>query len=121
MVDVGATRISLTYEDAERLGLRPHPSDYTLRTRTANGVGRVAQVMLDSVQIGDVEVHYLQGLVAEQGKLHSTLLRMAFVRKLERFELRGSGTGGGRITERRGSENRPWRLLASTCFAIKCS
>lgn len=89
MVDTGATRIAITYEDAELLGLRPHPSDYTLTTRTANGTGRVAPVTLDSVTIGDVEITRLNGLVAEPGKLHVTLLGMEFIRRLERFELRG--------------------------------
>lgn len=89
MVDTGATQIALTYEDAERLGLRPHPSDYTQTTRTANGLGRAAPVRLDSVQIGDVEVRDLNGSIAEEGRLHITLLGMEFIRKLERFELRG--------------------------------
>lgn len=89
MVDTGATQVAITYEDAELLGIRPHASDYTLRTRTANGVGRVAPVTLDSVRIGDVEVSNLRGSIAERGKQHITLLGMEFIRKLERFELRG--------------------------------
>ncbi len=89
MVDTGATRIAITYKDAELLGLRPHSSDYTLTTRTANGISRVAPVTLDSVRIGDVEVTDLHGLIAERGKLHVTLLGMEFIRQLERFELRG--------------------------------
>ena len=89
MVDTGATRIALTYKDAELLGLRPHNSDYTQRTRTANGFGRAAPVTLDSVRIGDVEVRDLHGSIAEEGKLHVTLLGMEFIRKLQRFELRG--------------------------------
>ena len=89
MVDTGATRIALTYEDAERLGLRPHGSDYTQTTRTANGFGRAAPVELDNVRIGDVEVSNLRGSIAEPGKQHITLLGMEFIRKLERFELRG--------------------------------
>ena len=89
MVDTGATQIALTYEDAERLGIRPHSSDFTQRTRTANGFGRAAPVELDSVRIGDVEVSDLRGSIAEEGKLHVTLLGMEFIRKLRRFELRG--------------------------------
>ncbi len=89
MVDTGATQIALTYEDAERLGLRPHGSDYTQTTRTANGIGRTAPVELDNVRIGDVEVSNLRGSIAERGKLHITLLGMEFIRKLERFEMRG--------------------------------
>ena len=89
MVDTGATQIALTYKDAERLGLRPHSSDYTMITRTANGIARMAPIELDSVRIGDVEVSNLRGSIAEQGKLHITLLGMEFIRKLERFEMRG--------------------------------
>lgn len=89
MVDTGATQIALTYEDAERLGLRPHSSDYTQRTRTANGIGRAAPIKLDSVRIGDVEVQDLNGSIAEEGRLHVTLLGMEFIRKLRRFEVRG--------------------------------
>lgn len=89
LVDTGATGIALTYEDADRLGLRPHSSDYTLITQTANGEGRAAPVRLDSVEIGDVEVRDLRGAIMEEGRLHITLLGMEFIRKLERFELRG--------------------------------
>lgn len=89
VVDTGATSIALTYEDAESLGLRPHASDYTMISQTANGQGRLAPVEIDSVQIGDVEVRDLRGVVAEEGRLHITLLGMEFIRKLERFELRG--------------------------------
>lgn len=89
MVDTGATQIALTYEDAEKLGLRPHSSDYTIITQTANGYGRLAPVELDTVRIGDVEVSDLRGSVAQEGKLHVTLLGMEFIRKLRRFELRG--------------------------------
>jgi len=89
MVDTGATRIAITYKDAERLGLRPHSSDYTMKSRTANGTARMAPVAIDNVRIGDVEVSNLRGSISEKGKLHITLLGMEFIRKLERFELRG--------------------------------
>jgi len=89
MVDTGATRVAMTYKDAERLGLRPLGSDFTQITRTANGTARMAPVDLDSVRIGDVEVSNLRGSIAEEGKLPITLLGMEFIRKLDRFELRG--------------------------------
>ncbi len=89
MVDTGATVVALTYEDAERLDLLPISSDYTHTTRTANGIGRVVPVTLDSVRIGDVEVSDLHGSIAEPGKQHITLLGMTFIRKLSRFEMRG--------------------------------
>ena len=90
LVDTGATTIALTYEDADRLGLRPRDSDYTHTVNTANGIGRAAQIELDSVEIGDVEVRNLRGLVLEPGRLKVTLLGMEFIRRLESFELRGN-------------------------------
>lgn len=90
MVDTGATTIALPYEDADRLGLRPHDSDYTHEVSTANGMGRAALVRLNSVEIGDVEVRNVRALVLEPGKLGVTLLGMEFIRRLESFELRGN-------------------------------
>lgn len=89
MVDTGATGIALTYEDARRIGILVTESDYSLTTRTANGIARAAPVKLDRVRIGEVEVNGLNGTIAEEGKLHITLLGMEFIRQLERFEMRG--------------------------------
>ena len=89
LVDTGATGIALSYEDARRLGLEPRESDYTLRTRTANGLARAAPITLNEIRIGDVEVRDLRGTIAQPGALHITLLGMEFIRRLSRFELRG--------------------------------
>ncbi len=88
LVDTGATTVALSYEDAERAGIFVNPSDFTLRSRTANGVARAAPVMLDSVQIGGITVHNVQATVAEPGRLHITLLGMSFLKRLARFEMR---------------------------------
>lgn len=89
LVDTGATGIALTYEDARRIGILVSDGDYSLTTRTANGIARAAPVSLDRVRIGEVEVNDLKGTIAEEGKLHITLLGMEFIRRLERFEMRG--------------------------------
>lgn len=89
LVDTGATKVALSYEDADRLGLRPTEKDFTLRSRTANGMARAAPVMIDSVRIGDVEVKNLRGSISEPGRMGITLLGMEFIRRLERFEMRG--------------------------------
>ncbi len=90
MVDTGATAIALPYEDADRLGLRPRDSEFTHKVSTANGIARAAPVSLHSVEIGDVEVRNVRGLVLAPGRLTVTLLGMEFIRRLERFELRGN-------------------------------
>lgn len=89
MVDTGATGIALTYEDARRIGIHVGESDYSLTSRTANGIVRTAPVKLDRVRIGEVEVNNLRGSIAQPGNQHITLLGMEFIRRLSRFELRG--------------------------------
>jgi aspartyl protease family protein len=88
MVDTGASIVALTYEDAERAGIYVKPSDFTHRVSTANGVAKVAPVMLDRVQIGEILVRDVRATVSEPGKLNSTLLGMTFLGRLSRTEMR---------------------------------
>ncbi|MCH9764824.1 MAG: TIGR02281 family clan AA aspartic protease [Alphaproteobacteria bacterium] len=91
LVDTGATMVALTHEDAERAGIYLNHSDYTHRVSTANGVARVAPVMLSSVSIGDITVRNVRAAVSEPGNLRTTLLGMTFLSRLERVDMR-SGT-----------------------------
>ena len=88
MVDTGASIVALTWEDAERAGIFVRASDFTHSVNTANGVARVAPVMIDSVSIGDIAVRDVRGVVAERGNLTTTLLGMSFLGKLSRAEMR---------------------------------
>ena len=90
MVDTGATLVALTYEDAERAGLRLRSADFTHEVRTANGVAKVAPVDLGSITIGDITVRNVRGAVTERGKLHKTLLGMSFLSRLSRVEMRAN-------------------------------
>lgn len=89
MVDTGATRVALTYEDAQRIGLNMQPQDYTQKSRTANGIARTAPVTLRKVRIGDISVSNIRASVGEPGRLHITLLGMAFLRELKEVGIRG--------------------------------
>lgn len=84
MVDTGASMVALTYEDAERAGLRLRPADFTHRVSTANGMAAVAPVMLDRVSIGRITVRGVRAAVSERGRLERTLLGMSFLSRLER-------------------------------------
>jgi aspartyl protease family protein len=88
MVDTGASMVALTYEDAERAGMRLKPSDFTESVSTANGAARFALVRLDRVSIGSITVRDVQAGVAERGKLSITLLGMSFLSRLERVDMR---------------------------------
>jgi aspartyl protease family protein len=82
LVDTGATLVALTYEDAERAGIYPRPSEFTQSVATANGITKVAPVDIDSVTVGNITVHNVRGAVTERGKLQRTLLGMTFLGKL---------------------------------------
>ena len=88
IADTGATYVALSYEDADSLGLT-YNLKYTGRARTANGVTKVAPVILQSIQIGDIEVKNVKAFVHEEGALHISLLGMSFIGRLERFEMSG--------------------------------
>jgi aspartyl protease family protein len=88
LVDSGASLVVLSHEDAERAGLRPRAQDYTQRVSTANGVTRVAPMLLDRVSIGDVSVRNVEAAIGEPGKLGQSLLGMTFLGRLQRVDIR---------------------------------
>ena len=90
LVDTGASSIALTARDARNAGIFPNPGDYTVKIRTANGIGRAAPVVLDSVSIGGITLHDVRALVNEPGTLHVSLLGMSFLSRLRRVDI-GSG------------------------------
>lgn len=91
LVDTGASMVALTYEDARTVGLAVSGSDFTHRVTTANGIARIAPVMIDRISIGDILVRNVPGAVMEPGKLGTTLLGMSFLGRLQRVDMR-SGT-----------------------------
>jgi len=91
LVDSGASIVALTYDDAQRAGVYVRDSDYTQRVSTANGLARVAPIVLDRISIGDITVRNVPAAVTERGSLATSLLGMSFLRRLQRVDMR-SGT-----------------------------
>lgn len=89
MADTGASMVALTYEDARRAGLSPQSLDFSARVSTANGIARVAPVVLSRVRVGSITLRNVQAAVAEKGALHINLLGMSFLGRLDSFNLRG--------------------------------
>ena len=65
MVDTGATSVSMTVADAERLGV-DYKSGRRTQLSTANGVVIGWQIQLTSVRVGDVEVFNVEAVVASR-------------------------------------------------------
>jgi len=88
MVDTGATLVALTFEDARRAGINVSSSDFTSRSRTANGIARSARVNIRSLRIGNITLRNVKASVSRPGALHVTLLGMSFLGRLSRVEMR---------------------------------
>ena len=82
MIDTGATFLTLSYEDAERLGIRLMPSDYMYKASTANGVSMVGKVQLSRVTLGSITIRDVTALVCGRGQLVQSLLGMSFLSRL---------------------------------------
>lgn len=88
LVDTGASIVLLSFEDAEAAGLDPASLAFTQPVTTANGKAFVAPIMLDSVAVGGVGLLRVRAAVAEPGKLHSSLLGMSFLGRLQETSFR---------------------------------
>lgn len=86
LVDTGATVVALSAADAQRIGLRTLPSDYTDEVRTANGVTRAAPANLAEVEVGSIRIHNVPAQVLASG-LDISLLGMSFLGRLGQFSV----------------------------------
>nr|PZN81011.1 MAG: TIGR02281 family clan AA aspartic protease [Pseudomonadota bacterium] len=89
LIDTGASIVALSHEDAERVGVRVSPGDFTKRVQTANGIAKVAPILLESIKIGEITLYNIEAAVSEPGRLGTTLLGMTFIGRLSRAEMRG--------------------------------
>jgi len=91
VVDTGATVVALTAAEARRLGI-----DYRHGVRgmssTANGPIAVWRVRLDSVRVGDINMHQVDAEVSEGPIMPYILLGMSFLNRTEMHR------DGGRLT-----------------------
>jgi aspartyl protease family protein len=86
MVDTGASVVALSYQDAQKAGLRPNTLDFDVPVSTANGTVKAARVKLNKVEIDTVRVENVDAMVLPDGALNGTLLGMSFLSKLSSFK-----------------------------------
>ncbi|MBT9493541.1 MAG: TIGR02281 family clan AA aspartic protease [Paucibacter sp.] len=82
LVDTGATAISISQAEAERMGLN-FSAGRSIMTQTANGVVQAHMMQLGSVRVGDVEVRNVEAIVIP-GQMSHVLLGNSF---LTRFQM----------------------------------
>ncbi len=83
MVDTGASLVLLRHDDALRIGIPLDELDYSTPLTTATGKSYVAKFHIADLTIGDVTLHNVKAAVAQEGALHSSLLGMSFLEKLD--------------------------------------
>jgi len=87
LVDTGASMLTLSREDAARVGLIPENLNYSMTVMTANGRARAAPVELREVAIGPIVRRNVNAMVAEDGKLDQSLLGMSFLETLGSMQM----------------------------------
>jgi aspartyl protease family protein len=87
LVDTGATVIALSGDDADKLGLRPAPSDFNVPVSTANGVNNAARARLREVRIGSINVAGVEALIMPRAAGTQSLLGMSFLKRLSSFNV----------------------------------
>jgi aspartyl protease family protein len=87
LVDTGADLVALTEDDAERLGIRPDPSEYRPMLRTASGTGMGAPVQIARLTIGGRDLDDVDAVVVPE--LPVSLLGQSALRRLGSVTLRG--------------------------------
>jgi aspartyl protease family protein len=81
ILDTGATVVALPGGDANRLGINYHKGRPGM-VDTANGPARAWQILLDTVKVGNIELHNVDAVVVESG-LEVALLGMTFLNRVE--------------------------------------
>lgn len=90
LVDTGASTVTLTEEDARRVGLSPYSLDYSATYKTANGDIAAAPVTLQRMQVRDLELSDVEATVT-RAPLAISLMGMSFLSRLAGYEVRGDG------------------------------
>jgi aspartyl protease family protein len=87
VVDTGASFVVLSYEDAEAAGLKPRLLTFDVPVMTANGPVEAARLTLARVEVGNVRVRDVEGVVLPKGAFRGSLLGMSFLARLRSFSV----------------------------------
>jgi aspartyl protease family protein len=85
LVDTGASAVSLTPEDARRLGIDVGKLDFRNAVTTAAGTAHAAPVELAYVSVAGARVEKVPAVVLDKG-LKTSLLGMSYLGRLSSFE-----------------------------------
>ena len=78
---------TLSPDDANRLGIKLTPANFTRRMRTANGIVRGAPVVIRALELGTIHLSNVSAVINEAAMAHS-LLGVSALEKLSSYEVR---------------------------------
>ena len=87
MVDTGASRVTLSPQDASRIGIDLGQLQFVQRFQTANGIGLGSPYRLDSISIGSFEFADMDVSI-NGAEMSTSLLGMSVLERLASFEFR---------------------------------
>ncbi|MBI4921005.1 MAG: TIGR02281 family clan AA aspartic protease [Devosia nanyangense] len=90
LFDTGASAVVLSYSDAKKAGIDVANLSFTMPVTTANGTGRAALVVLDSIEVGGISRGRVRAFVAEREALDGSLLGMSFLETLSGYSVAGN-------------------------------
>ncbi len=88
LVDTGASVVTLSRNDAERIGFRIADLEFTQQFQTANGTAWGAQVRLDQMTAGPIIVKDVRTAILDS-EIGSSLLGLSFLDKLSEVSVQG--------------------------------
>jgi aspartyl protease family protein len=83
LVDTGATQVAMNAAQARRLGIDYRVVGEPAAITTASRREPAWAVMLDSVKVGEIELHNVEGVVLEGAQPQTVLLGMSYLGRLE--------------------------------------
>lgn len=86
LVDTGATMVVLSLRDAAAAGISRAGLDFSIKTQTANGIGRAAPITLRELRVGQFSANDVPAAVVEN--LRISLLGQTFLKRLDSYEMR---------------------------------
>ncbi|WP_310620335.1 retropepsin-like aspartic protease family protein [Flexibacterium corallicola] len=89
VVDTGASYLTLTEADARAAGIDTRTLNFNVPVSTANGVGYIAPVRLQSLRIGSVQVPDVKAFVAQPDMLSTSLLGMSALNHFASWRVEG--------------------------------
>lgn len=89
LVDIGASYVTISFYDAERLGFDPKELIFSRSLKTSIGLFKGAEVLINSIRIGQIEVFNIEAFVING--LDESVLGLSFLSELQSWEFRDLG------------------------------